>query len=82
MMPYEKTIWVPGGPPAIDANNLNKMEQGIANALERSGDKLSGQIADPGKTIYTTKQLRNIIISNADPDPAQMQNGDIWIKWV
>ena len=33
-------------------------------------------------TSYTTKQLRNIIISTADADPAQMGTGDIWIKYV
>lgn len=88
-MPYQKTIWVPGGPPGIDADSLNKIEQGIEDAhievakkLNQSGGKMTGQISDEGKTIYTTKQVRNIIISNADPDPAQMQNGDIWFKWV
>ena len=28
-MAYTKTNWVNGGPPAIDANNLNHIEQGI-----------------------------------------------------
>jgi len=28
-MAYTKTNWVNGGPPAIDATNLNKIEQGI-----------------------------------------------------
>lgn len=28
-MPYEKTVWVPGGPPGISAENLNKIEDGL-----------------------------------------------------
>lgn len=28
-MAYTKTTWVNGGPPAIDADNLNKIEDGI-----------------------------------------------------
>lgn len=28
-MAYTKTNWVNGGPPALSAENLNKMEQGI-----------------------------------------------------
>lgn len=32
-MPYEKTVWVPGGPPGLSATNLNKMEQGIYDAV-------------------------------------------------
>lgn len=81
-MPYEKTQWVSGGTPALDADKLNKMENGIAAALEHAGGKMTGQIADEGSTIYATKQVRNIIISNGDPDPSKMQNGDIWFKWV
>lgn len=31
-MAYTKTQWNPGGPPGISAENLNKIEQGIADA--------------------------------------------------
>jgi hypothetical protein len=31
-MAYTKTTWADGGPPPISAANLNKMEQGIADA--------------------------------------------------
>lgn len=30
-MAYSKTTWVNGGPPALSAENLNKMEEGIYN---------------------------------------------------
>lgn len=32
-MAYEKTVWVNGQAPALDADHLNKMEQGIADAV-------------------------------------------------
>ncbi len=31
-MPYDKTIWNPGGPPGISAENLNKIESGVEAA--------------------------------------------------
>lgn len=33
-MAYEKTQWVNGGPPALSAENLNKMEDSIYNSSE------------------------------------------------
>lgn len=44
--------------------------------------KFTGTASVTNNTSYTTKQLRNIIISTADADPAQMGAGDIWIKYV
>lgn len=32
-MAYEKTVWVNGQAPALDADHLNKIEQGIADAV-------------------------------------------------
>ena len=33
-MAYSKTQWVNGGPPALSAENLNKMEDSIYNSSE------------------------------------------------
>lgn len=33
-MAYSKTNWVNGGPPALSAENLNNMEDSIANSSE------------------------------------------------
>lgn len=33
-MAYSKTTWVNGGPPALSAENLNKMEDSIYNSSE------------------------------------------------
>jgi hypothetical protein len=39
-----------------------------------------GMLTTTGNANYTTRQVRSVIISTADADLAQMQNGDIWIK--
>lgn len=40
-MAYEKTVWVNGQAPALDADHLNKMEQGIADAVSVTPQTLS-----------------------------------------
>ena len=48
-MAYTKTTWVDGGPPALSAANLNKIEQGIYDCDQRLTNKVSGVI-ESGKT--------------------------------
>ena len=44
-MPYTKTVWVNGTAPAINDTNLNKIEQGIYDALRQDGTTaMTGQI--------------------------------------
>lgn len=40
-MAYEKTVWVNGQAPALDADHLNKIEQGIADAVSVTPQSLS-----------------------------------------
>ena len=42
-MAYEKTTWVNGQAPALDAEHLNKMEQGIADAVSVTPQTLSDE---------------------------------------
>lgn len=56
-MAYEKTVWVNGQAPALDAEHLNKIEQGIANSAP-SGFGLG---SDTGYTITATDDLDTII---------------------
>lgn len=42
-MAYEKTVWVNGQAPAIDADHLNKIEQGIADAVSVTPQTLSDE---------------------------------------
>lgn len=44
-MPYTKTVWVNGSTPALEATNLNKIEQGVADSLRTDGTTtMTGQI--------------------------------------
>lgn len=47
-MAYTKTQWNPGGPPGISAENLNKIEQGIADAHDKVDTALTvvGEVAE------------------------------------
>jgi hypothetical protein len=49
-MAYTKTTWVNGSAPAINATNLNKIEQGIADA----GPALIQTLTADDMTLYTT----------------------------
>ena len=51
------------------------------NALPKSGGTMTGILTAKSNTSYTVRQVRNIILSNADADVGAMQNGDIWIKY-
>ena len=46
-MAYEKTVWVNGQAPALDADHLNKIEQGIADADNAIPKKLNRLSDDP-----------------------------------
>ena len=52
-MAYQKTDWedFPSTNTPINANNLNKMEEGIANAVEKSGDSMTGALLMQGNPI-------------------------------
>lgn len=50
------------------------------NKLDKSGGTMTGILVAQNNTEYTTKQVRNIIISTADPSGGD--NGDIWIKYA
>ena len=48
--------------------------------VSKSGDTMTGALVAQNNTNYTTKQVRNIFISTADPSGGS--NGDIWIKYT
>lgn len=52
-MAYQKTDWedFPSTNTPINANNLNKMEEGIANAVEKTGDTMTGGLNMQGNAI-------------------------------
>ena len=52
------------------------------NKVNKSGDTLTGPLVANSNTNYTTKQVRNIIISTANPTSTDGANGDIFIKYT
>lgn len=52
------------------------------DALPKSGGTLTGIVAAQSNTDYTTKQIRNVILSTSEPTPSDGANGDIWIKYT
>lgn len=48
--------------------------------LDKSGGTMTGALVAQNNTNYTTKQVRNIIISTAAPSGGS--NGDIWIQYT
>ena len=50
--------------------------------LDKSGGEMTGQLVAYNNTEYATAQLRNVIISTADPGATDGANGMIWIKYT
>lgn len=51
-------------------------------ALPTAGGTMTGALVAQNNTNYTTKQVRNVIMSTGDAVLASMADGDIWIKYV
>ena len=64
-MAYERVNWenLPSKNTPVNADNLNKMDEGIANAVEKTGDTLTGELLFENKDIFTairkTRTLNN-----------------------
>lgn len=48
--------------------------------VEKAGDTMTGALIAQTNTNYTTRQVRNVIISTGNPTGGS--NGDIWIKYI
>ena len=60
---------------------LEKIDTLSEQKLGINGGVMTGELVAQNKTNYSTKQVRNIIISTADPTESDGDNGDIWIKY-
>ena len=58
----------------IGLGNVDNVKQ-----MPMSGGTFTGVAVAQTNTSYTTRQLRNVIMSTADPSGGS--NGDIWIKY-
>ena len=61
-------------------SGLSTTNANIANKIDKSGGTMTGALVAQTNTNYATRQVRNIIISTADPSGGQ--SGDIWIKYT
>lgn len=50
--------------------------------LNISGGTMTGTLVAQNNTSYTTKQVRNVILSTSDPTSSDGTNRDIWIKYT
>ena len=59
-MAYERVNWenLPSTNTPVNADNLNKMDKGIANAVEKTGDTLTGGLNFNNKNDYRSKFKR------------------------
>lgn len=74
-----------------NTNNISTLTSGLSTAngnittlqsgkLDKSGGTMTGALVAQSNTNYTTAQVRNVIISTADPSGGN--NGMIWIKYA
>ena len=57
-------------------NNISALQSG---KVAKAGDTMTGALVAQNNTNYTTAQMRNIIISTAEPSGGA--SGDIWIQY-
>lgn len=61
-------------------SDITALQSSVKNKLSKSGGTMKGALVAQNNTNYTTKQVRNIFISTADPSGGD--SGDIWIKYT
>lgn len=63
----------------FNATHLPEVES--SGGMPLTGGTFEGIVTAQNNTSYTTKQIRNIILSTSDADVGLMANGDLWIKY-
>lgn len=64
---------------AGSSSNPHSVTASQVGAMPKTGGDFEGIVKTMSNNAYTTKQVRNIILSTSDP--AGGDNGDIWIKY-
>ena len=62
-MAYKRVNWenLPSKNTPVNADNLNKMDEGIANAVEKTGDTLTGELLFENKNNYAAiRKIRTL----------------------
>ena len=60
-------------------DQINQINAALGTKIDESGGTMDGTLIAQNNTDYTVAQVRNIIISTADPSGGN--NGNIWIKY-
>ena len=63
----------------LDAHVADNTAHGVNTRMPIAGGTFTGVVVAQTNTSYTTRQLRNVILSTSDPSGGS--NGDIWIKY-
>lgn len=63
-----------------NAQNISTLQSSVNGKVSKSGDTMAGALVAQNNTNYTTAQVRNIIISTADPSGGS--DGMLWIKYT
>lgn len=61
-------------------SNISALQTAMNDKVDKSGGTLEGALVAQRNTNYATAQVRNVIISTADPSGGS--NGDIWIRYT
>ena len=61
-------------------SNISTLQSSVNGKVSKSGDTMTGTLVAQNNTNYSVAQVRNIIISTAEPSGGH--SGDIWIKYV
>lgn len=61
-------------------DNISVLQTAIGDKVDKSGGTMTGALVAQNNVDYTTAQVRNIIISTADPSGGS--NGMLWIKYT
>lgn len=71
------------GAVTITAEGLGALteHQDVSGKLDKSGGTMTGALVAQTNINYTTRQVRNVIISTTPPTASDGQNGDIWIVY-
>lgn len=63
------------------STSVSQLNSSVNSKLNISGGTMTGQLVAQSNTSYTTRQVRNIILSTAEPTSSDGENGDIWIVY-
>ena len=66
----------------LSANQGRVLKSSVDAKAPLASPTFTGTPKASTNTSYTTAQLRNVILSTADPTSSDGNNGDIWIKYT